>query len=146
MPRASRACASGTARGRSRPSSPRGRAAGSSTRGIARPAARSPTTCRNAAPSCASRRGGDCSRRRGASVTGVQYLEFLRGLHQALAPPTYLEVGVRNGRSLALAECRAVGIDPAYNLKATLGPKATLYRETSDEYFDRPEPLKAFGD
>jgi hypothetical protein len=70
----------------------------------------------------------------------VNYLEFLRGVHRALAPPTYLEIGVRHGDSLKLAKGRAVGVDPAYKLKVKLREGVKLHRETSDEYFARGKP------
>ena len=75
----------------------------------------------------------------------MYYLDFLRGLHEAVAPATYLEIGIRNGDSLALARCRAVGIDPEFNLRAELGPDVTLFEESSDEYFERRKPLRALG-
>lgn len=75
----------------------------------------------------------------------MHYLEFLRALQTALAPPTYLEIGVRHGDSLALAQGRAVGIDPAFELQAELGANVALFRETSDEYFGRADPLAPFG-
>lgn len=74
----------------------------------------------------------------------MRYLEFLTRLHAALAPRTYLEIGIRNGDSLALAQCPAVGIDPAYDVKAELGDNVQLYRETSDEYFLRKAPRAHF--
>jgi hypothetical protein len=75
----------------------------------------------------------------------MYYLDFLRRLHEALEPATYLEIGIRNGDSLALARCRAVGIDPEFNLKAELGADTTVFRESSDEYFERHNPLKPLG-
>jgi len=75
----------------------------------------------------------------------VYYLDFLRRLHEAVAPATYLEIGIRNGDSLALARCPAVGIDPEFNLRAELGPDVTLFEESSDEYFERAQPLKPLG-
>jgi hypothetical protein len=33
----------------------------------------------------------------------LRYLDFLSVLHERLEPSTYLEVGIRNGNSLALA-------------------------------------------
>jgi len=71
----------------------------------------------------------------------MYYLDFLRRLHQALAPDTYLEIGIRNGDSLALARCRAVGIDPEFVLKTELQPDTRVFRESSDEYFERARPL-----
>ena len=69
------------------------------------------------------------------------YLDFLRAVHEQLAPEAYLEIGVRNGNSLALARCRAVGIDPAFAIHAELDGDVALFRTTSDEYFSRPDPL-----
>jgi hypothetical protein len=70
----------------------------------------------------------------------VKYLEFLKGVHRALAPPAYLEIGVRHGDSLKLAKGRAAGVDPAYELKVKLREDIQLFRETSDEYFARTKP------
>jgi hypothetical protein len=75
----------------------------------------------------------------------VRYLDFLRVLHARLSPATYLEIGVRNGASLALSRCRSVGIDPAYKVTAELDGDICLIRTISDEYFARPEPLAPFG-
>lgn len=75
----------------------------------------------------------------------MRYLTFLKGLHESLAPTTYLEVGIRNGDSLALSRCRSVGIDPAYHLTAELDCDLALFRTVSDEYFSRPQPLAPFG-
>jgi hypothetical protein len=78
----------------------------------------------------------------------VWYLEFLAGVHAVLDPPTYLEVGVRRGNSLALARARSIGIDPDYDLKPRhlqLETESALFRETSDDYFARRDPLAPFG-
>jgi hypothetical protein len=75
----------------------------------------------------------------------MHYLDFLAALHERLAPPTYLEIGIRHGDSLALARGAPVGIDPDFELQVELGDDVALFRETSDEYFDRDDPLAAFG-
>ena len=75
----------------------------------------------------------------------MRYLEFLERLHAVLEPPSYLEIGVRHGDSLALARCPAVGVDPSYNLRVELGPNVSLFGETSDEYFRRPNTLAPVG-
>lgn len=75
----------------------------------------------------------------------MDYLDFLPGVHERLAPSTYLEIGIRNGVSLSLARCRRVGIDPAYNLTAEIDGDLALFRTTSDEYFNRPDPLAPTG-
>ncbi len=75
----------------------------------------------------------------------MRYLEFLGQLHTKLVPRTYLEIGIRTGNSLALARCRSVGIDPAFNIKAEVRCHAQLFRTTSDEYFVDTEPLAALN-
>ncbi len=71
------------------------------------------------------------------------YQSFLAELHRKLAPAAYLEIGVRTGLSLALSRCRSVAIDPAFAITAELDGDYALFRTTSDEYFDRPDPLAA---
>jgi predicted O-methyltransferase YrrM len=71
----------------------------------------------------------------------MQYLDFLSRVHALHQPANYLEIGVRFGHSLALAQCRAVGIDPAYLIEAELSGEVHLKRTTSDEYFTRPDCL-----
>jgi hypothetical protein len=63
------------------------------------------------------------------------YLEVLKDVHAALKPRRYLEIGVRDGDSLALATSEAIGIDPAPRLTMTLPASTTLYQETSDQFF-----------
>jgi hypothetical protein len=75
----------------------------------------------------------------------VHYYAFLAELHRRLAPRAYLEIGVRNGGSLARAHCRSVGIDPAYAITAELDADVALFRTTSDAYFARPDPLAPTG-
>src|SRR3954462_6152772 len=75
----------------------------------------------------------------------VYYRDFLGHIHALLEPPTYLEIGVRNGDSLALARSTSIGIDPAYRLRATPPPDTKLFRQTSDDYFERADPLVTLG-
>jgi hypothetical protein len=75
----------------------------------------------------------------------VRYLDFLQRVHGLLTPPTYFEIGLRHGDSLALARARAVGVDPEFELRTELPAGVTLFEETSDEYFDRAEPLAPLG-
>jgi hypothetical protein len=70
----------------------------------------------------------------------MRYLDFLRGVHEALQPPTYLEVGVRHGDSLALSRATSIGVDPAFKIRAEITCPVALYRETSDDFFARPDP------
>lgn len=75
----------------------------------------------------------------------MRYLEFLSGVHHALRPTSYLEIGIRTGSSLALSRTKSIGIDPEYAIKAQLRCNVSLYRQTSDEYFARAKPLAPFG-
>lgn len=75
----------------------------------------------------------------------MYYYAFLAELHRRLAPRAYLEIGIRDGGSLAQSHCRSVGIDPAYSITAELDTDVRLFRTTSDEYFARPDPLAATG-
>lgn len=75
----------------------------------------------------------------------VRYLDFLQGVHRVLEPPTYLEIGVRHGDSLALSRSRSVGIDPAYKIRAELDAPVALFRTTSDEFFAREDPTAPLG-
>jgi hypothetical protein len=75
----------------------------------------------------------------------MYYYAFLAELHRRLAPRAYLEIGVRNGGSLAQSHCRSVGIDPAFAITYELDTDVALFRTTSDEYFARPDPLAATG-
>jgi predicted O-methyltransferase YrrM len=66
---------------------------------------------------------------------------FLAALHHKLQPRTYLETGVSKGNSLALSRCRSIGIDPEFAITAEIRCDVALYREGSDEFFARPDPV-----
>jgi SAM-dependent methyltransferase len=68
----------------------------------------------------------------------ASYLATLSQLHQVIAPQLYLEIGVRQGRSLALSGGPAVGVDPAPDLAGPPPRGATVYRQTSDRFFEGP--------
>ena len=76
----------------------------------------------------------------------MHYLEFLSRLHATLQPRTYLEVGIRNGDSLALSRCQSIGIDPDFNLTAEITAPHELFRVTSDDYFESLGGSRPFGD
>lgn len=64
------------------------------------------------------------------------YLEVLAALHRELEPAFYLEIGVRHGRSLELARCPAIGVDPAPEITVQPLPVTTaLSAMTSDDFF-----------
>lgn len=70
-------------------------------------------------------------------LPGPDYLHLLRTLHLTLKPKLYVEIGVREGKSLALAEpeTRCVAIDPA--LQIFERPGTLMARTTSDEFFSQ---------
>lgn len=73
----------------------------------------------------------------------MYYLSFFEELHARLQPTAYLEIGVASGKSLRLAGCRAVGVDPGYAINVPLDGDFALFRTSSDEYFAREDPLAA---
>lgn len=73
----------------------------------------------------------------------MDYYILLNVLHKLFAPGTYLEIGVRQGASLALAlpETRSYGIDPNPNIAVTFNNDCKIYACTSDEFFERFDAL-----
>lgn len=65
----------------------------------------------------------------------VDKYEILKHLHKVLKPKKYLEIGVQTGKSLLLAECEAIGVDPMPYPNIKLGPNHQILRMTSDEFF-----------
>jgi hypothetical protein len=80
--------------------------------------------------------------------TGLDYMEALRRFHEVVKPSTYFEIGVDRGRTLAIAQCASIGVDPAFR-----GPPATvnnkpscfLFNCRSDAFFHAYDPTKLFG-
>ena len=66
----------------------------------------------------------------------IDKYEVLRQLHQILQPKLYLEIGVQSGKSLALAQCEAVGVDPMPMLAVSLPKTTKIAKVTSDEFFE----------
>lgn len=64
--------------------------------------------------------------------------EMLSMIHQCLSPALYLEIGVQEGRSFFLANCRSIGVDPMPRVGKLLGDNAQLVKMTSDNFFDDP--------
>lgn len=71
------------------------------------------------------------------ALAGDDYLTMLERIHAHLRPRAYLEIGVGDGKSLALAagDTPAIGIDPDPQLTRALRPNERLFRETSDAFF-----------
>jgi hypothetical protein len=70
--------------------------------------------------------------------------EFLTGLHAALRPRSYLEIGVNDGRGLARSSTRSIGVDPDFRINAELACDLKLVRKTSDDFFATPGALDWF--
>ncbi|MFF3324423.1 class I SAM-dependent methyltransferase [Streptomyces sp. NPDC002889] len=66
---------------------------------------------------------------------------FLRQLHRTYKPRNYLEIGVNDGRSLALSRVPSVAIDPAFRVVTSISCDVHLVRATSDDFFARKDPL-----
>ena len=82
----------------------------------------------------------DPARRASPEEEGVagkgDYASVLAQVHEALAPDLYLEIGVRFGRSLALARCPALGVDPLPAIDRPLPATTRVIASTSDDFFD----------
>lgn len=79
---------------------------------------------------------------------GARYYSVLAGLHEALNPGSYLEVGIRQGHSLALARCASIGIDPRFELTIECRnnkPALHLFETTSDKFFAENDALALLG-
>ncbi|WP_144106957.1 class I SAM-dependent methyltransferase [Paraburkholderia sp. BCC1886] len=61
--------------------------------------------------------------------------QVLGRIHQILQPSNYLEIGVQTGKSIALAKCNAIGVDPAPTISVALPDRVKLIRATSDQFF-----------
>lgn len=68
------------------------------------------------------------------------HIPSLRRIHAAVRPRTYLEIGVREGASLALAAAGTVcvGVDPEPRVPQDLARRCHLERMTSAAFFSGP--------
>jgi hypothetical protein len=72
--------------------------------------------------------------------------DFLREVHRAYRPRSYLEIGVNLGRSLALSRTRTIAVDPAFKVTEEVECDLRLVRATSDEFFAREDGLAHLPD
>ena len=68
--------------------------------------------------------------------------DFLRELHRRLRPRTYLEIGVNDGKSLALSRSPSIGIDPEFWVTQPIQCDVQLVKATSDTFFERADPIR----
>jgi predicted O-methyltransferase YrrM len=88
-------------------------------------------------PSLKSWNGVPASPEEEATAGQTGYLQVLERLHRELAPTSYLEIGVRHGVSLSLAQCPALGVDPNPEIDRELSKTTEVVPLTSDEFFRR---------
>jgi hypothetical protein len=83
--------------------------------------------------------GADAARAVLASVelADYGYRDVLGLLHEHLKPRSYVEIGLSEGKSFALAgpSTQAVGVDPAPALAGDIAARHRIYRQTSDAFF-----------
>ena len=63
-------------------------------------------------------------------------------LHAQLRPRNYLEIGVNDGRSLALSRVPSIAVDPAFRITVPIRCDVHLVKETSDDFFAREDPIR----
>ncbi|MEX1171119.1 MAG: class I SAM-dependent methyltransferase [Chloroflexota bacterium] len=68
--------------------------------------------------------------------------EFLREVHRLARPRNYLEIGVNDGKSLALSRVPSIAIDPAFKVTVPIRCDVQLAKATSDDFFAAPDPLR----
>jgi hypothetical protein len=71
----------------------------------------------------------------------VKRHEFLAEIHRRHRPRNYLEIGVSDGKSLALSRVPSVAIDPDFHVTRSIRCDVHLVRATSDDFFARPDAL-----
>lgn len=73
-------------------------------------------------------------------MPGEMYFAWLQKFQDLLTPPTYLEIGVSGGHSIALAKppTRAIGIDPLPAVICPFRTETHVYCEASDDFFAHP--------
>lgn len=67
--------------------------------------------------------------------------DLLRHLHEIAKPRNYLEIGVSDGRSLALSRVPSIAIDPAFKVTVPIHCDLQLAKATSDAFFKRRDPI-----
>ena len=70
--------------------------------------------------------------------------ELLQGIHERTRPRTYLEIGIRTGRSMVLSRTRSIGVDPNFKIDMPIHCDVQLIKATSDDFFAEGDPLAHF--
>ncbi|MBR9925670.1 MAG: class I SAM-dependent methyltransferase [Gammaproteobacteria bacterium] len=66
---------------------------------------------------------------------GMDKHEVLGWLHKNLNPKLYFEIGVESGKSLLLAKCKAIGVDPMPKPNVIIKENHKILKMTSDYFF-----------
>jgi len=75
----------------------------------------------------------------------MNYLDALDVLHHRLAPSSYVEIGCRQGVSLARAQCPAIAIDPDFEVCHALHAPTRIFKEASDAFFANRDLTSLIG-
>ncbi len=67
----------------------------------------------------------------------MNYLTALAISHRELLPNNYVEIGCRHGKSLSLARCQCIGIDPDFAITFQLEAPTRIFKMTSDRFFSQ---------
>ena len=68
--------------------------------------------------------------------------DFLHELHRRLRPRNYLEIGINDGKSLALSRSPTIGVDPEFWVTKPIQCEVQLVKATSDAFFARADPIR----
>ena len=72
-------------------------------------------------------------------IDGLRYFRLLNRIHAKLQPKWYLEVGTFTGKSLAMAKCNTVAVDPNFKIEHPVinaeGSQMFFFQQTSDDFF-----------
>lgn len=75
----------------------------------------------------------------GPVLEGEIYTDVLSKLHDKLKPDWYLEVGTFTGKSLSLAQCNTIAVDPEFKLRYpainATGKQMFFFQQSSDDFF-----------
>ena len=74
-------------------------------------------------------------------LPGPGYYELLDRLHELIRPRSYLEIGMGDGSSMALArpDCRAVGVDPVPTLQTPISAECLVVPQRSEDFLARSD-------
>ncbi|MDG3441355.1 class I SAM-dependent methyltransferase [Nitrospirillum amazonense] len=80
---------------------------------------------------------------------GVDFRVFIQKMVKSKMARTYMEIGVRDGSTLAMIDCSAIGVDPDFQFSSSpvgTKPSLFLYQKTSDQFFRDHDARAISGD